>query len=133
MNTAWRWSSPEEAERSHATACLLTLAALLLAVTLTASAEERKLTGDEIHKLLAGNSVHGMWGQSEYKSYFDPGGATTYHAKGRDASSGYWRTTATPILLDLERSRVLLRPVPGRRQDHLAGAGYRQSLSLHRW
>jgi hypothetical protein len=73
---------------------VLTVAALL-AVALNASAEERKLTGDEIHKLLAGNSVHGMWGQSEYKSYFDPGGATTYHAKGRDPSSGYWRTTAT--------------------------------------
>ena len=73
---------------------VLTVAALLV-VALNASAEERKLTGGEIHKLLAGNSVHGMWGQSEYKSYFDPGGATTYHAKGRDPSSGYWRTTAT--------------------------------------
>ena len=69
--------------------------ASLLATTVAASAYERKLSGEEIHKLLAGNSVHGMWGQSEYKSYFDPGGATTYHAKGRDSSNGYWRTTAT--------------------------------------
>ncbi len=67
----------------------------LVAATLGAAAGERKLTGGEIHELLAGNSVHGMWGQSEYKSYFDPGGATTYHAKGRDPSSGYWRTTAS--------------------------------------
>jgi hypothetical protein len=70
-------------------------AALLLAMVLPAAADEHKLSGEEIHKLLAGNSVHGMWGQSEYKSYFDPGGATTYHAKGRDPSNGYWRTTAT--------------------------------------
>ena len=73
----------------------LLTAVSLLASTLGATAGEHKLSGDEIHKLLAGNSVHGMWGASEYKSYFDPGGATTYHAKGRDPASGYWRTTAT--------------------------------------
>jgi hypothetical protein len=72
----------------------LLLAASTLLLALPAKAEERKLTGVEIHKLLAGNSVHGFWGQNEYKSYFDAGGATVYHAKGRDAQSGYWRTTA---------------------------------------
>ena len=68
---------------------------LLLALALPASAAERKLTGDEIHKLLAGNSVHGMWGQTEYKSYFGADGTTLYHAKGRDPANGLWRTTST--------------------------------------
>lgn len=69
--------------------------ALVLSIGLPASAAERKLTGEEIQKLLAGNSVHGMWGTSEYKSYFGADGTTVYHAKGRDASTGRWRTTAT--------------------------------------
>lgn len=69
--------------------------ALFIALALPAFAAERKLTGDEIYKLLAGNSVHGMWGQTEYKSYFGADGTTLYHAKGRDASTGRWRTTAT--------------------------------------
>ena len=76
-------------------------------MTLSAPAEEHKLTGDEIHILLAGNSVHGMWSESEYKSYFDPGGATTYHAKGRDPSSGYWRMTATQYCSTWNDPRIL--------------------------
>lgn len=70
-------------------------AAFLLAFTVNAAADQHKLSGDEIQKLLAGNSVHGVWGQSEYKSYFDPSGATVYHAVGRDPENGRWRTTAT--------------------------------------
>ncbi len=68
---------------------------LVIAIALPASAAERKLSGEEIHKLLAGNSVHGMWGPTEYKSYFGADGTTLYHAKGRDPSNGLWRTTST--------------------------------------
>ncbi len=74
--------------------CSLTFV-LALVIALPALAGERRLTGDEIHKLLAGNSVHGVWGQTEYKSYFGADGTTLYHAKGRDPSNGLWRTTST--------------------------------------
>jgi len=70
-------------------------AASLLAFTMSAAADQHKLSGVEIQKLFAGNSVHGEWRESEYKSYFDPGGSTVYHALGRDPANGYWRTTAT--------------------------------------
>jgi hypothetical protein len=69
--------------------------ALVVLLALPAEADQRKLTGDEIHKLLSGNSVHGMWGQTEYKSYFGADGTTLYHPKGRDPSNGLWRTTST--------------------------------------
>jgi hypothetical protein len=55
-----------------------------------AAAEERKLTTDEIQKAFAGNSVHGMWGQTEYYSFFDPNGATDYTTK-RGTDRGRWR------------------------------------------
>ena len=109
---------------------LFLIVALLFAMALNASAEERKLTGDEIHKLLAGNSVHGMWGQSEYKSYFDPGGATIYHAKGRDPSSGYWRTTATQYCSTWNDHESCYDLFQDGDTDHLAGAGQRQPLPL---
>ncbi len=66
--------------------------AVLLA--LPAAAEERKLTGEEIHELLAGNSIHGMIGQDEYKSSFSADDSTLYGVKGRDPDAGSWRTTA---------------------------------------
>jgi hypothetical protein len=55
----------------------------------SAGAGERKLTTDEIQKAFAGNSVHGMWGQTEYYSFFDPGGATDYTTK-RGTDRGRW-------------------------------------------
>jgi len=55
----------------------------------SASAEEQKLTTDEIQKAFAGNTVHGMWGQTEYYSFFDPGGATDYTTR-RGTDRGRW-------------------------------------------
>lgn len=67
------------------------LALALLATTAAARAEERRLTGPEIAEALTGNTVHGMWGATEYRSYFDAGGATIYVAKGRQPDTGSWR------------------------------------------
>jgi hypothetical protein len=58
--------------------------------SLPSVAEERKLATDEIRKAFAGNSVHGMWGQTEYYSFFDPGGSTDYTTK-RGTDRGRWR------------------------------------------
>ena len=49
----------------------LLLAAAIACCSLAAPpsvAEERKLATDEIREAFAGNSVHGMWGQTEYYS-----------------------------------------------------------------
>jgi hypothetical protein len=55
-----------------------------------AVAEEKKLTTDEIQHAFAGNTVHGMWGQTEYYSFFDPKGATDYTTKS-GTERGHWR------------------------------------------
>lgn len=55
-----------------------------------AAAEEKKLTTDEIKQALDGNSVHGMWGDTEYYSYFDPSGFTDYTTRG-GTDRGHWR------------------------------------------
>ena len=69
---------------------LLLVAAVASIAASVAAAEERKLSTDEIQKTLAGNSVHGMWGQTEYYSFFDSGGATDYTTK-QGTDRGRWR------------------------------------------
>ncbi len=54
------------------------------------AAVEKKLATDESQKAFSGNSVHGMWGQTEYYSFFDPTGATDY-ATRRGTDRGRWR------------------------------------------
>jgi hypothetical protein len=56
----------------------------------SSAAEEKKLTTDEIQKAFAGNTVHGMWGQTEYFSFFDANGATDYTTKN-GTDHGHWR------------------------------------------
>ncbi len=51
---------------------------------------EKKLATDESQKAFSGNSVHGMWGQTECYSFFDPTGATDYATK-RGTGRGRWR------------------------------------------
>ncbi|MGH6934389.1 MAG: hypothetical protein ACREEE_18390 [Dongiaceae bacterium] len=55
-----------------------------------ARAEETKLTTDEIQSAFAGNTVHGLWGDTEYYSYFDANGRTSYTTK-RGTDWGHWR------------------------------------------
>jgi len=69
---------------------LLLIAGAIACCSCPAAAEERKLTTDEIQKTFAGNSVHGMWGQTEYYSFFDAGGATDYTTK-QGTDRGRWR------------------------------------------
>ena len=70
---------------------LLFAAAIASCLAVRPSAgEEKKLSTDEIQQAFAGNTVHGMWGQTEYYSYFDPGGSTDYTTK-RGTDRGRWR------------------------------------------
>jgi len=70
--------------------CLLFAAAIACCLTVRPSiGAEKKLTTDEIQQAFAGNTVHGMWGQTEYYSYFDPSGATDYTTK-RGTDRGRW-------------------------------------------
>ncbi|MFO1061920.1 MAG: hypothetical protein U1E53_33735 [Dongiaceae bacterium] len=66
------------------------LAGALLLAAAGASATEQRLGGAEIQATLAGNSVHGTWGSTEYWSYFDPGGTTLYRT-ARGTEAGQWR------------------------------------------
>ena len=59
------------------------LAACIFAFVATGTqAAETKLTADEIKQTFAGNSVHGQWGSTEYYSFFDADGSTSYTTKG---------------------------------------------------
>lgn len=64
---------------------------LVLCWTGATSAAEKKLTADEIADALTGNTVEGLWGQTAYKSYFDPSGFTLYQPSGRPPDRGKWR------------------------------------------
>jgi hypothetical protein len=65
----------------------LLFAAVPTAMTL---ADEARMTDPEIAAALSGNSVHGMWGETEYYSYFDANGETIYTTKdGSDV--GTWQ------------------------------------------
>lgn len=71
--------------------CTALMTGLLLAAVpmATALADEARMTEAEIAAALTGNSVHGMWGETEYYSYFDASGETIYTTKeGSDA--GTW-------------------------------------------
>ncbi len=64
------------------------LAAALLATPVLA--DEMKMTGPEISEAFNGNTVQGFWGETEYRSYFDPDGTTIYATRGRE-DIGTWR------------------------------------------
>lgn len=65
----------------------------LLAVCCAApgAASEKKLNAHEIADALTGNTVEGVWGETAYKSYFDPSGFTLYQPEGRPPDRGKWR------------------------------------------
>ena len=56
--------------------------------------EATKMTGPDISTALTGNTVHGMWGETEYYSFFDANGDTIYTTK-KGADKGTWRVTDT--------------------------------------
>ena len=62
---------------------------LLTALALPALAGEEKLTTDAIKQTFTGNSVHGFWGDTEYYSFFDGDGSTSYITK-RGTDWGRW-------------------------------------------
>jgi hypothetical protein len=70
------------------------LAALAFASTAFAAlavAEEKPMTGPEIGEAFTGNTVRGIWNGTEYLSYFDANGSTTYVPKGGKQDVGTWR------------------------------------------
>ncbi len=68
---------------------LLSAAIASIALTLPAAADEKPMTTAEIAAAFTGNTVHGMWGDTEYYSYFDSNGVTVYTTK-QGADSGTW-------------------------------------------
>jgi hypothetical protein len=58
-------------------------------LTLPAAADEKPMTTEEIAAALTGNTVHGMWGETEYYSYFDANGVTIYTTK-EGSDPGTW-------------------------------------------
>ena len=69
---------------------LSAIALLGLLCPQSARAGEIKLSTDEILAAFAGNTVHGLWGDTEYFSYFDRDGRTSYTTK-RGTDWGHWR------------------------------------------
>ncbi len=59
------------------------------ALTLPAAAEEKPMTTAEIAAALTGNTVHGMWGETEYYSFFDSNGVTIYTTR-KGSDPGTW-------------------------------------------
>jgi len=70
----------------------------------TASADPAKLSGSEIYAALAGNIVHGFWGATEYRSYFDASGVTLYATRTRPPQRGTWHVTETQYCSVWEQS-----------------------------
>jgi len=75
-----------------------------LAVCGTAAADPVKLSGPEIYEAFAGNTVHGFWGATEYRSYFDANGTTIYATRSRPPERGTWRVTDTQYCSRWEQS-----------------------------
>ena len=72
-----------------------TLPLLVLALAAApALAEPTRLDGKAIADALTGNTVHGLWGGTEYWSWFGAGGVTTYVVRGRPPQNGAWRAAA---------------------------------------
>lgn len=67
------------------------LSAVIASIALTppAAADEEPMTTAEIAATLTSNTVHGMWGDTEYYSYFDSNGVTIYTTK-QGADRGTW-------------------------------------------
>ncbi|MGH6934418.1 MAG: hypothetical protein ACREEE_18535 [Dongiaceae bacterium] len=68
---------------------LLLAAIVSFTLILPAVADEKPMTTAEIAAALTGNTVHGMWGETEYYSYFDSNGVTIYTTK-QGADPGTW-------------------------------------------
>ena len=54
-----------------------------------------QLSGEEIKKLLTGNTIHGVWGSTEYFQFFNSNGTTLYQAVGQSADQGTWSVNTT--------------------------------------
>ena len=55
------------------------------------NAQDVKITAEEFRQLLSGNTMNGVWGETHYQQYFDPGGRTIYQEQGMQPTFGTWR------------------------------------------
>ena len=55
------------------------------------SAQGSTMTADAFNQLLSGNTMNGVWGEYNYKQYFNPNGETTYQEEGKPETYGTWR------------------------------------------
>lgn len=77
--------------RSLAAAAPVLAVALFIVSGDPALGEERKMNAGQIREALTGNTVEGKWGNTPYRSYFQPNGVTIYKPKGGEADMGKWR------------------------------------------
>ena len=79
-------------KKRHAAIFALACAASLAS---SAHADPRKLTGPEIKQLFADKTAHGMWGPTEFWSYFGPDGWTVYKSTNGRHQDGRWDANAS--------------------------------------
>ena|SRR6185369_12901125 len=60
-----------------------------------AQADPRKLSGPEIKQLFTDKTAHGMWGTSEFWSYFGADGWTIYKSTSGPHQDGRWGANAS--------------------------------------
>jgi hypothetical protein len=77
-------------------------AALMLSGT--ASADPVRSSGPEVYEALAGNTVHGFRGATEYRSYLDASCMTLYATRTRPPQRDTWHVTDTQYCSVWEQS-----------------------------
>lgn len=61
------------------------------AIASVAEAQSVKLSGQEIDKLLRGNTAVGLWDGAPYRQYFGADGVTIFAQKDARSARGEWR------------------------------------------
>jgi len=68
------------------------LASIFVVMALSpAWSDTREVSGNDLARLLTGNSIDGNWGETHYIQYFAESGRTLYKADGSPGNWGTWR------------------------------------------
>ena len=74
-----------------AASAILVVVGLIAACGTAANAEEQRMNSQQIREALSGNSVEGMWGNTPFRTYFQPDGVMLYKPRGGPLETGKWR------------------------------------------